>query len=488
MAVLFVYFDIGNTQQQRINFGVAFLSGYLKRHGFQTDVCYYSDKNDENYCYQLLETGHFNTLAISSVTSCFPHAREFASRVKQRFPRTFIICGGPHVSIFPEELKIDSPFDAICLGFGEEPLLELLQSMEHGDIEYSIQNIYFNRGTHIETNPCRPFPADLDRFYPDDRLVFYREFRRKGLRKPFSPSTPEDFIFCRGCPFDCTFCSNHILKNLGRGKYVMHPTPKVCIDSIKTALELRKIQRISIHDDILTLNKNWFEEFIDLYNQEIKLPLICNLRIGTFDENNIALLKKAGCSVAILGIESGNEYIRNRILKKNLKTDDIIKGYRLLHDHGIRTRSQNMVGIPEEDFSKFYDTVRINAEILPNKPSISVYYPYPGTKLYERCVEDKLVKEEHLREVRSDFIERKGTLLNMEYFPREEIEFCAKYFRSMIGLEYIFTKLDLKDAFKRSFYSSKVLHLPLLILANAMLVCSRNVVRVWRSMFYALFS
>ncbi len=416
MRVLFLYIDTNSSEPIRICPGVAFLSGYLKQHNVETDLCYFRDMNDERYCLELLRERETAIVAVSSVTSSFIHTRIIIERIKNEFPEIFIICGGVHVSLFPEEISRSKGIDAICLGYGEEALLELARSVESKNINYGIKNLYFNVNGTIIRNELRAFPEELDKYFPEDRDIFYKEFNRKGIDKSLSQFGYEDFIFSRGCPFDCSYCCNHKLRMLGKGRYINYPEVDTCIDDIKQVMGRRSINRVNLHDDVLTLNKTWFSQFCKQYSKEIGLPFMCNLRIGRFTEEDVKMLKQANCRSVIIGIESGNEYIRNNVLNKNIGTNhDIINAFGLFHKYGISTASQNMIGIPGENFEKFYDTVRINAQILPNTAAINVYYPYPQTNLYKKAKEDGLLKDERqLYDL--DFIERKDSVLSIPGF------------------------------------------------------------------------
>ena len=142
------------------------------------------------------------------------------------------------------------------------------------------------------------------------------------------------------------------------------------------------------------------------------------MRIGTFTEQDVHLLKKSNCRSVIIGIESGNEHIRIHVLRKKIgSNEDIIKGFKLFQACGISTASQNMIGVPEETFDTFYDTVRINAYIMPNKASMSVFYPYPGTNLYDKVLADHLLPDNHMYD--PQILERKESLLKLPGFSKK---------------------------------------------------------------------
>lgn len=476
MNTLFVYADTNSSGQSRISLGIAFLSGYLKRNGFKTGLCYYRNEEDAAHCLKVIGERHIDLVAVSSVTSSFPSAKELIRKIKLAHPGVFIVCGGTHVSAFPEELAAAEGLDAVCVGYGEEALLELAVSLRNGAPDRSIRNLHFKAGNSIIKNALRPFPASIDKYFPEDRGIFYEELKRKGLTSLLAPGAYEEFIFCRGCPYDCSFCANHILKTLGSGRRLIYPEVATCINAILEARRIREFDGVNFHDDILTLNKPWFMDFARAYSKQVGLPFKCNTRIGTFDEEIVKTLKDAGCEAAIIGIESGSEKVRNTVLDKTIgSNDDIAMGFELFHKHGIRTHSQNMIGLPEETFESFYDTVKINARILPNTATISVFYPYPGTRLHDRATASGLLAAGPLPGG-GRLVEREYSVLKLPGFPKNRVEFYARNFKYMVRIESLAAGSPAVSRIRTFFYGS-------FLAQRAAFACLRMLDKIlqWRS-------
>ncbi len=92
-------------------------------------------------------------------------------------------------------------------------------------------------------------------------------------------------------------------------------------------------------------------------------------------------MRNAGCYIAYFGIESGNDYIRNQILGKNIDRQQIIDTAKMLRKNGIKIGTFNMVGMPGETFENAWETVRLNQIIHSDYPWCSIIQPYPGTEL-----------------------------------------------------------------------------------------------------------
>ncbi|MCK5506523.1 MAG: radical SAM protein, partial [Thermodesulfovibrionia bacterium] len=404
---------------------------------------------DEQYALSIIRDWKPDIIAHSSTSSSFYSVANVIKEIKRNFSTLLQICGGVHVSLCPDELLNLPELDAICIGYGEYPLLELAEAIQDGKEHLKIKNFHFRYNGQIIKNSVRDFPSDIDSFIPCDREIFLDELKRFSIPVPFNGifgDNMQEFVFCRGCPYNCSFCCNHALKKLGHGSYISFPSVSKCMEELEKAKQDIKMTGVAIHDDIFTLNKGWFREFAEEYRKKVSLPYVCNLRVNCFNEDDVRYLKDSGCVIAILGIESGNEYIRNTIMRKGIKQEDIIKAYNLLHQYGIRTHSQNLIAVPSETPEHFLDTIRINARIMPNNASLSIFYPYPGTALFDRCENENLFANSTNPK---NFQERRDTKLELPEFPRKDILFYVKNFRSLIQYEFLINKYGI---FRRIFF------------------------------------
>jgi radical SAM superfamily enzyme YgiQ (UPF0313 family) len=217
------------------------------------------------------------------------------------------------------------------------------------------------------------------------------------------------------------------------------PSPAASIEALKRSIKDTQLKFVTIHDDILTLNKDWFYGFIEKYANDIRLPFVCNLRIGSFDEKDVRLLKTANIQSAWIGIESGNDYIRNEIMHKNISREQIIDSIDLLHRYKVGVNTQNIIGAPHETGERFLDTVRINAECWPaEKFFLSIFYPYPKTTLFDLCVREHLLTKQT-----NTVTERVSPVLDLPYFPSKEILFYFRNFNYLVKYQYLRLKYHL---------------------------------------------
>lgn len=352
--------------------GTMVLSSVLKSHGHEVDLII---ENDIQKIADYTEKYKPDIIGAYTVSGSHSWVSNAFTAAKDRFP-ALTIAGGPHPTFFPDFIR-EPGVDVVCIGEGEEALVELVESIEKGEKNTDIDNLWFHIDDRIIKNPLRTLIADLNTLPNPDRELYYAKY--PILRE--SPS--KHFITGRGCPFNCTFCSNKAYKDLyhGLGAMVRQPSPEKIVKEIKSIKETYTLKSVRFDDEVFLLNEEWLLEFLKRYKQEVDLPFSCLIRADLATPTMINAIRKAGCYIAYFGIESGNDHIRNTILGKNVKRQEIIDTARLLRQNGIKIGTFNMVGMPGETFENAWETVRINQIIRSDYPWCSIIQPYPGTEL-----------------------------------------------------------------------------------------------------------
>jgi radical SAM superfamily enzyme YgiQ (UPF0313 family) len=142
---------------------------------------------------------------------------------------------------------------------------------------------------------------------------------------------------------------------------------------------------VHFSDDLFFIRNNykWLEEFAEIYPQEIGLPWNCNIRYDSVRPLSAALLEKAGCYGAAVGLESGNREIRERVIRKQSKDEHIVEGAQLLREKGIKVLTTNMVGLPGETVDSALETVQMNMVLKSNYVRANTFLLFPGLPLVE---------------------------------------------------------------------------------------------------------
>ena len=400
LKVTFLYPDFFQYDEERylpegrIYLGIGYLSAYLKREGHQTSLIHLVNPVEKEVLLERVRAESPDILAASSTTHMFPHVRKWVGWVKEEMD-VFTICGGAHPTIDPQGAMDGADLDAVCLGEGEEALAELCAALEEGRDPSGIASLWVRAGREVRRNPVRPLIEDLDTLPLPDRDIFDAE---NFCAQQHERGT---LMASRGCPYSCTYCSNHVQRSIypNRKKYVRFRSVDNVMREVHEIIAADtggRLRYIRFDDDILTLEPEWFRELTSRYRAEVELPFICNSRVNVLDEETVKLFADAGCSVICMGIESGNETIRKKVLNRHMSNRDIVRAFRLCREYGIKTVSTNMTSLPDEDLSSLMDSIKINAMSRPHCMQVSTYHPYPNTRLYNYCEEKGYLSGRHV--------------------------------------------------------------------------------------------
>ncbi|MCX6992709.1 MAG: radical SAM protein [Kiritimatiellaeota bacterium] len=440
MKVLFVYPDIGVRGGARsYQFGIGMLSAVLKAHGHETRLHYMFGAYDPAPLKQTLAAYQPDLIAFSAVSPQFRFVKQIFKDL-QPFP-AFTILGGHHATLAPECLESIEGLDAICIGEGEYPLLELAETLQKGGDPRAIRNLWVKtRDFGLVKNPTRPFMEDLDALpFPDRELFDYQPIINSDFHTAL-------FMFSRGCPYDCTFCSNHALRTRQEGKYVRFRSVASCLREIREVLGRYAVRSLYFNDDCFTARRDFVDAFCARYKQECALPFAINARPETLNDDVCRVLKAAGCHRVSIGIESGSESFRREVLGRRQSNDRIAEAFAACRRAGIKTKSFNIVGFPHETPAIFQETVDLNARIQPDSVIIGIFEPYPGTKLAEVCLQEGFIPKD---QPDTWFMGRMDTILTMPNFPRREILRCFRNFAFNVYKRHA----PLKALFYKIYYS-----------------------------------
>lgn len=343
--------------------GILILGTMMKKRGWDVDIII---EEIENINFKKLNDS--SLIGISTITSTANRAYAIADKIKQMgIP---VIMGGPHVTFQTEEALNHS--DYIIRGEGEKALMAFIDSWETDKNLKNVPNLSYKINNQIIHNDCDDFIYDLDKIpYPDYEIV-----------KKISPKLGHSRIIpiqtSRGCPFDCSFCS--VTGMFGK-KYRFRSKESI-ISELKQYNPKKDF--IFFYDDNFTANKSRAKELLNtMINEKLKFKWSTQVRTDVAkDEELVALMKKAGCEVLYIGLESANpESLKS--MKKNQTIDDIKNSIRILRKAKFFIHGMFVYGFDEDNKETIKETIKFAKKLKLTSTQFLILTPLPGSVLYE---------------------------------------------------------------------------------------------------------
>lgn len=357
-------------------------------------------------------------IAVSCLNNMTVWAKGMCSMFKKEF-NVPVLIGGLQPTMVPEMfLRDDWDVDIICRGEGEDAILELCNSIDSGQVDYSIKNLWFKKPNgEIVRNEMRALDRDIDTLPFPDKSIFYEYGAFKDRLY---------IMASRGCPYKCTYCFNHNYQRLykDKGNYVRFRKPQKVVDEVVHFKEkYPSIKEVFFYDDNFTLKKPWSLELCRQYKERVydvyKMPFKCLVRADQIDMDIAKALKDAGCIYVDMGLESGDDYVRNEILKRNMSDEEIIKAANCFHEVGLAFTTLNMVGFPGETPEQMMRTVYLNQKIKPSAALMTTFFPFPKTDLAERSVKEGYIHEQNYMKMMEGHVSYKEETILDHPFKKE---------------------------------------------------------------------
>ena len=415
--------------------GIASMIGNVISHEHSADVVI---ENAERQFEKILADTHPDVIGITITSSDINWLVEVLPRIKGSVPAALILVGGIHPTIHPSLIDEYPAIDAICIGEGEEAVVELLDALQassngkrsfknskrlavsskpstspgaqlpltahcspltahcspltaHRSPLTQIKNLHIRRQGRIYRNEPRTLITNLDA-YPENREHYFKRYPQ------LAQDTLLQYISSRGCPYTCSFCVNEKLNRIFRGLGPMHRRKSVdfSIKELKHLLSLYPNAATGFFiDDLFLFNRKWVKEFLPRFKSDIGLPYICSAGPRTIDEEMADLLKETGCASVEFGIETGNEEKRKEIFNKGAFTDEEFRRQiGLLKSRGIEIYAPSMFVFPTEAPADSFRTVEFYHELGIDHPFSSFLMPFPDTKIYEIAIKYGVIPED----------------------------------------------------------------------------------------------
>tara|TARA_B100001964_G_scaffold65851_1_gene74994 strand:+ start:3330 stop:4913 length:1584 start_codon:yes stop_codon:yes gene_type:complete len=324
------------------------------------------------------------------------YVRELIKVIRKEFPSVFIILGGEHVTGFPEFSLKQAPFDVAVLGEGEETVDELIRYVEQGKPLMNVKGIAFRDSSgQVKINERRPRIRDIDSIpLPAWDLFKIESYIQHNQPHGSSQGRFIPMIATRGCPFQCTFCTN---PNMWTTRWIPRNYKKI-VDEMQLYQEKYNITDFQFEDLTALVRSDWIIDFCDEIisrNMKITFQMPAGTRSECINYEVALKLKKAGCHELSFAPESGDPRVLKAI-KKRVNLNRMFKSARETLKAGINVGCFFIIGFPEDSYASIlrtYAAIIKCALIGFTNANLNSYSPQPNTESFRNLQENGVISE-----------------------------------------------------------------------------------------------
>lgn len=378
------------------------LSALAKLQGYLTDI-WVMERDDLRETIRKIKP---DIIAFSGITGSHKYYVQASYSIKEIEPNLKIIVGGPHFTFFPGEILRHNCIDALCVGEGDDAWIQWLLALASNDDANSIPNIVTRENADrvlispqqkglmiqvtglktkrenasvgmmdfaIDPSFMRGRKTNLDDLPFLDRALVYdnTEFRYRYKRT---------IMASRGCPFRCTYCFEHQWNDMYKGVKNSGSIRQLygvdrLLSELESFVKTYDTRFIKFYDDVFPpfpnpAEREWHQQFCEEYPKRIGLPFHvltrCDLVVNLLDNHKLDILgdwKRAGMASITMSIESGNSFIRDHVIIRDMTGNDINRAFKHAWDVGLTTFPNTILGIPapllpQVDDLRFDDKMR----------------------------------------------------------------------------------------------------------------------------------
>jgi radical SAM superfamily enzyme YgiQ (UPF0313 family) len=314
-------------------------------------------------------------VGITASTPTFPNALRVARFIKAWEKDCTTVLGGPHATGAPGECVAAGAFDFVCLGEGEQAMLDLSMAILKGIADPKGISGFAHAGAEgqfvraattqrLKQLDALPFPAR--------DLLDLGSYHQKG-----------SIVSSRGCPIGCDFCA---CTAIAGQSYRVHSIDRV-LNEMEHVLEQHKCRHFDFHDDTFNLRPRRVSEFCSaLRNRHLDVEWGCFCRAAQMTPSMAKSMAKAGCRVIQFGVESGSDEVL-RSLNKQTSTAQVEAAVRAAAKAGIdQIVCGFIIGHAADTVRSVKETIRFGLHLRDlgaTRLTLSLLTPYPGTRVYE---------------------------------------------------------------------------------------------------------
>lgn len=375
-------------------------------------------------------------------TSQVPNALRVADIVKEVNRNILVIVGGPHASVMPSTfINARRSVDYAVIGEGEITMVELLGCIaSKGDRRWVKGIAYFENAQLVMTEK-RPPIGDLDSLplpaygLVDMERYFYFNKKGKDGRESYSYPSSErsiSMITSRGCPFNCVFCSVH----LSMGRVFRVDSVGYVLEHLSFLKQHYHITHVHFEDDNFSFDTARFHGILDgllAGDSPITWDTPNGVRADYLDEAILRKCRDSGCTYLRIGVESANEDVSAKIVRKHLDLGKVVAIAKLCRQLRIDVEAFYIIGFPGENVAQMKDTINfaIRMELKYGLYPYDMFTATPliGTDLYRICEQHGYLSREVTSESLATATQGAGMITTPDFTPQVLKALLTRYRR-----------------------------------------------------------
>ena len=316
-----------------------------------------------------------DVVGIQAMTFTLIDALCVARTAKKAKPSCFVVMGGPHPTLYPEESVLLPDVDCVVRGEGEYPFEALLKAIRSGHSVDGIPGVITRKGVSErqsveETHHIK----NLDVLKRPARHLLDPSLYSSPLASQRHVTT---MMSSRGCPGKCIFCDRPQM-----GKILRKRSAESVVAEMAFCVRELGIGEIIFYDDTFNIDKARVKEICErILCSGLKVRWSIRARIDAMTPEIIRNLGKAGCNRISYGVETGSQRLQ-KLIRKNLDLDQVREVFAATRREGIETLGYFMIGLPTEKKEEVDETVALMLSMPMDYAHIAVFTPYPGTSIY----------------------------------------------------------------------------------------------------------
>lgn len=287
---------------------------------------------------------------------------------------------GPHVTSMPDDTfaRAGGVVDAVARGEYDYTVRDVARALADGRSLAGIAGLSWSKDGAIRHEVDRPLIQNLDELpFPAWHHLKLDDYYDGIKLFPYI-----DIIGGRGCPYKCTFC---LWPQVMHGHSYRVRTPGNIVDEIEH--DLARYPRLKggefyFEDDTFTLDRDHTRQICEeIIARKLDITFSVNGRADVMDEGLLKLMRQAGCRQLLIGYESANQEVLNR-MKKGVRIDRVSQFTHLAAKLGFDIHGCFTLGMPGETRASLEESVQFALEHPLTTVQFSAAMPFPGTSYY----------------------------------------------------------------------------------------------------------